>query len=766
MSSTTPVGSLLRDGLIAPRSIPAETRKRIAGDQYATVHPKQIPDFEADGWVEDRRNKKSVRMRKAKPHDIAFEDRVWAAFAKLNFTSLNRDRKFKIKYGASPAETQQVDVFAADDEVVLVIECKSAAEVRQGQFKKEIEAIQGRREGILRTIRREFPQHKVKFVLATNNYALSSQVRERIKEAEVVLMTDDVISYYIDLADHLGHAARFQLLGNLFAGQKIPNLDTEVVAIQAVMGGKKYYSFSIEPERLLKIAYILHRTEANTHLMPTYQRLIKKARLRGVTQFVDNGGFFPNSLIMSLDSDRSLRFEPFPRHIGETRAGILHLPQTFRAAYVIDGQHRLYGYADSERAAKDLIPVVAFENLRREDQVRLFMEINENQKAVPKNLRLTLEADLLYESKDLLKATRALRLRLAQRLGEDRASPLYGRIQMGENAKSPIRSLTIDAINRGVSRGGFLGTFTRSEVKDQGSFYRGSNDSTFEPLYAYLSRGLWHVREQLETQFRLGSGEGGFVFINSGIEAIIAILGDIVDHLVRTNGYNPRLITPEQFFVEGQPYLDKMIDHLEALTPQEGAEYRTMYGTGGAAKYWRRLQEAINAAKPEFEPPGLIEWILDQEQQYNEEARSMIAAIEQFMKNDIRKRLEDEHGATWLKDGLPRQLYAEIRKRAVDMDAKRDDDGETDPWDCLYLIDYKTVMTQTQEQWRRLFEKQYTPPGDERKPGGWKARSDWIVKLNDIRNDVSHGRTISEDDHDWLVPIDMWLVKGSVDNEL
>ena len=152
------------------------------------------------------------------------------------------------------------------------------------------------------------------------------------------------------------------------------------------MGGHKYYSFSIEPARLLKLGYILHRSKANSSLMPTYQRLIKKTRLKNVAQFVESGGYFPNSLILSLDGGaRGLQFDPFAKQSGQTRAGILHLPQTFRAAYVIDGQHRLYGYSASSRAATDLIPVVAFVSLDRSDQMRLFMQINENQQAVPKN---------------------------------------------------------------------------------------------------------------------------------------------------------------------------------------------------------------------------------------------------------------------------------------------------------------------------------------------------------------------------------------------
>jgi len=202
-------------------------------------------------------------------------------------------------------------------------------------------------------------------------------------------MDEDVVDYYLDLADHLGKAARFQLLGALFAGMKIPGLEPTVPAIEGRMGNHTYYSFAIEPERLLKMGYILHRNRANSNLMPTYQRLIKKTRLKRVSQFVESGGFFPNSIILNIESGRRrrLRFEPVGKSHGVARLGVLHLPQTYRAAYVIDGQHRLYGYADSARAGTDLIPVVAFVDMPRAEQVRVFMQINENQQAVPKNLR-------------------------------------------------------------------------------------------------------------------------------------------------------------------------------------------------------------------------------------------------------------------------------------------------------------------------------------------------------------------------------------------
>lgn len=762
-----PPGDLLRDQMLAARSIPAEVRRRMSPYSFTTVQPRDIPTKEADGWVVDKRNKKSVKMRRPKPHDVAFEDRVWAAFAKLRFTLLNKDRSFIVRYGSTAGETQQVDVFAADAEVVLVVECKSTESIRIAQFKQEVEAIQGQRPGLLTELKKEFPNHKVKFVLATNGFGISQQTATRIREADIVHMDEDVIEYYIELADHLGHAARYQLLGNLFAGTKIPNLDPTVVAIEARMGGHRYYSFSIEPERLLKLAYILHRNKANTNLMPTYQRLIKKARLKKVAQFVENGGYFPNSLILSIDTGkRGLRFEPFPKHIGETRAGILHLPQTFRAAYVIDGQHRLYGYADSARAGSDLIPVVAFADLERADQVRLFMQINENQQAVPKNLRNTLNADLLYDSKDRREQIKALKLFIAQQLGEDKGSPLYGRVLIGENRKTALRCITIDAISRGLERGNFLGAFTKTEVRELGSFYRGSNDATAGPLIEYLCLGLGYVRDGLESQYRLGSAEGGFVFINSGVESLIRILGDVVEHLVRVNGYNPRAMGAAELFEDGRAYLDPLVESLAELSPGEGLEYRQMYGSGAGLKYWRRLQVAISNVRRDFAPPGLAEYLESEERQFNNESREMVAEIERFLSADVRQRLEDEFGAGWFKDGVPRKIRIEAGKLAVERNAEREVGEEVEAWDCLYLIDYQAVITQTDDLWKRLFEKRYTQPGDENKPGGRKARTDWLQRLNEYRNDISHVRSITEDGHDFLVTITTWLVKGQAENDL
>ena len=167
--------------------------------------------------------------------------------------------------------------------MIIIVECKSCSgePPQKGNFKEAIEAIGGKKQGIITSLKKLFPgtKHKIKFIFATENYYLSDPDTERLKNYDIVHFDEETVKYYCELTKHLGISAKYQLLGNLFDGQTIPELDNTIPAIEGKMGGHFYYSFSIEPEKLLKFSYVLHRNKANRKLMPTYQRLIKKNRL-------------------------------------------------------------------------------------------------------------------------------------------------------------------------------------------------------------------------------------------------------------------------------------------------------------------------------------------------------------------------------------------------------------------------------------------------------------------------------------------------------
>ena len=772
VSGDPPVGDLIRDHLIAVKKIPAETRRRLLDYDEAGVHRSQRAEREADGWVLERELKTKVKMRRLKMRDIAFEDRVWAALARLQFTHMNAARSFILSYGEAENETQQIDVFAADDEVVLVVECKSTATIgKAGQFKTEIEALQGKREGLMRRIREEYPHHKIRFILATNNYTLSDQVRERIKAASVFHLDEYTVEYYLELAGHLGVAAKYQLLGALFAGDKIPNIDPKLPAIRGSMGGFTYYSFAIEPARLLKMSYVLHRNQANEELMPTYQRIIKKSRLRKVAEFVESGGFFPNSIILNIDSGKrkgGLRFEPAGKPASEAKLGLLHLPQTYRAAYIIDGQHRLYGYANSDRADSDLIPVVAFVDMPGNEQVELFMQINENQQAVPKNLQNTLNSDLLWSSENYNERARALRLHVAQQLGDRKSSPLFGRVQLGENPKTSLRCITIEAINNGLVRGHFIGAFSKTAVRERGTFYTGDNQATAKLLLPFLEGAFRYLVEGLPRQAALGNSEGGFVFINVGIEAILRAFSDIVDHLTTHENVNPLEASTDELVGASQYFLDPLIEHLDALTPEEGAEYRKSYGTGGRASYYRNLQVAIRDKRPEFAAPGLDEYLRRADKEVINAAREIVGDIEVFMRDDIKRTLVEVYSTGWEQQGVPRPVRKKTGELANERNLDLPPNKQVTAWDCMYFVDYHTVLTYSHDLWQSHFAKRYTKPGDEQLSGTWKNRLDWVQDLNGIRNRVMHPQSqgVGDDEFELLIELQRWLLLREIDNDL
>ena len=84
------------DQLLPAKKIRTEISRRLSPDIFESVPPQMVPEYLENGWIVDRRLKTKVKMRRPKSHDVAFEDRVWATMAKLNFTDLNQDRSFRI----------------------------------------------------------------------------------------------------------------------------------------------------------------------------------------------------------------------------------------------------------------------------------------------------------------------------------------------------------------------------------------------------------------------------------------------------------------------------------------------------------------------------------------------------------------------------------------------------------------------------------------------------------------------------------------------
>ncbi len=708
------------------------------------------------GWELKAELKTKSRLFKKKPLDIAFEDKVWTLFALLGFKLLNKDRHFHIPYDKKDLSlTHQIDVFAKDDETVLIIECKSTLKDKIGDFKQELEAMKSKKAGIINTISALFPTTKPKFkyILATSRLGLSDNDQLRLESIDGIHFSEEIVDYYYLLHSQIGVAARYQLLGSLFAGQEIPDLENRIPAIEGKMGGHTYYSFSIEPEKLLKIGFVLHRNKANENMMPTYQRLIKKTRLKEIHTFIDEDkGYFPNSIIINIVSvkNKKLVFDQSNNQVPDaiSRVGVLHLPKKYRSAYIIDGQHRLYGYSNSQYKSSNTIPVVALVNLDRSEQVKLFMQINENQKAVPKDLRNTLDADLLWDSNSYIDQIRALKSKIAINLGENRKSPFFGKISIGEDK----RAITTEHINLALNRADFLGKVKKHEIEKLGTFYTGDLDKAYNNISDFLFKAFGYLKESLEDMWEQ---DGNIIVINKGFYGVTLLLNDLINHLLRTERVKS-VTNVKAVFEEIKTYLDTIVHFYKDLNDIKTAELKTAYGTPGDAKYWRTLQVAMRENHPEIHYEGLDEYLKKEEKENNEKAFKLIREIENtFLKIRVREKLEEEFGKSWFKKGVPEKIYSEATLLAAkkNRDIENEDD-EKEPWDQLHLIDYREIILKS---WQKLFETSFTKPGEEKISGGKESKTKWMVELNRIRNENYHTYYVTSEELSFIEEIHDWL---------
>ncbi len=156
------------DKIVSGKELSSARAQRSKAFILSKERRSSLQELLDEGWEfhKDYKDPKFVSVKKMKPVDEQFEDRVWLLFAKMGFTHMNCDRNFEMSYDyQNPDFTQQIDVFAADEESVIIVECKAAETLKDGVFKKNIEALHGQMDGLAKAARKQFPGRKAKIHL-------------------------------------------------------------------------------------------------------------------------------------------------------------------------------------------------------------------------------------------------------------------------------------------------------------------------------------------------------------------------------------------------------------------------------------------------------------------------------------------------------------------------------------------------------------------------------------------------------------------------
>ena len=207
------------------------------------------------------------------------------------------------------------------------------------------------------------------------------------------------------------------------------------------------FMFSLSPERLLKTCSVFRRAVGNAS---AYQRMVSKKRLPSIKSFVSKAdAILPTNIVLSLDATKisvielekatqvkNLTAKPLTLSSSHHELVALGIPMAYGSMELLDGQHRLFGFAEAAPATRQSfnLAVVAIKGLEQKQKQSTFVAINDNSRRMDPNL----VAYLQLEKEDQLcqKDNKLMAIRVAVDLNE--RSPFLNKVRLLDLGKQTM----------------------------------------------------------------------------------------------------------------------------------------------------------------------------------------------------------------------------------------------------------------------------------------------------------------------------------------
>lgn len=141
-------------------------------------------------------------------------------------------------------------------------------------------------------------------------------------------------------------------------------------------GKHRFYTLTVPADVLARTCFVTTRDEDPDQ---GFQRVLSRARAQEIADYIDSGfGTIPTSVVLSAQPDADFEYN--------TRNRTVNFLDRSDSFLILDGQHRVFGF---RLANSDLrVPVVIYNGLSKEEETRLFIDINTKQRPVPNELLL------------------------------------------------------------------------------------------------------------------------------------------------------------------------------------------------------------------------------------------------------------------------------------------------------------------------------------------------------------------------------------------
>ncbi len=420
----------------------------------------------------------------------------------------------------------QVDACGGHEDTLLVFECHLSNKRSSKSIREKIQIFRGNIPILSKAFHKDPVYRKYKnnkFIITLKNiipietdYKFADE-----KPHQISIWSEQLIDYYSGLIDKIGQAAKYNLLGEIGVKPRLENI-ISVPALFTKLGNYNTYSFLVDPQKLIESAYVARRDFGKEQY---YQRILKPDRIDNIKKYIQDGGFFPNNIIIAFT--KRPKFTPFneiTEQLLEARKwlqfGILEFPADYRNCWIIDGQHRLYAFQNVGTSTK--VAVIAFERMPTEIQAKYFIDINREQKPVDQDLIWDLQGEMRHNSPDGIVANTVKKLNSQAPLIDKIFIPLAGRRKRGQLKFSVIctsvkkRSLTEERTEK-MERGG-----------PKNPLYSNNTDK----VSSAVAKALSAFFQQVDDTF-LPVEKTELVYTNGGVSVLIAIFERMLSRINR-----------------------------------------------------------------------------------------------------------------------------------------------------------------------------------------------------------------------------------------
>lgn len=645
----------------------------------------------SQGWRQAKRKRGGMySLRKRKPEWQVFEERVRTLFQHgLEFEDVpGREMKFG---------GLRVDVAGGKDRTFVCVLCRTT-QGGAAAITRLVRDIAAERPSIEREIRGRFGRKYTEFryIVAIAGPERSETILTRAREQAVSVWTESYIEAVETLFRQVGPRARLYVFRELgCAAKRIRSSNpSRTGRYFAIAHGEKprTYTFVMPARELLDLSYVYRIQSGN---VGAYQRMLIPRKLKQIAEYLSVRRSFKNNIIVNLDRPAKFRPMRMDEVDSGTRVGYLEIPRYYCSVWVIDGQHRLYGYARLDDAsATEPVIVTAIQSLDPSDQAQLFVDINENQKPVDPNIVWTLYTTIQTDRKNF---TIAQAVKSLATFG-----PLKGKIYIPDISSRTRSHYRIFIANLCSS---IASSSLLTEIRPPIRFEEGDGDRLASLLRKYLT--------DLEGAIP-ASWRRDFFWTNNGMSVLLILLGAVLKNL-------------------GGNYDSSQVRRLVGNALKEFCASEDVWGTrttslGGAG----RMNTAVKVEKLIVK--------LDRNQKYKtklrrsrvvneEEDYEVLRNLEIRLRACVMKVLQAILPEKWWPDLIPEKVIdrGEKNKASIESTFPWNSDPELHP---IYYVDFAHYAWIIEKNWsafERVFRDKDIIKGK-------------LRELEPIRNKISHNR--------------------------